>query len=320
MRTLVVGAGAIGGFFGARLLQAECDVTFLVRPARAEALAATGLVVRSAAGDVEIGAPPTVTADRLSEPYDLILVSCKAYDLDDAIDAFAPAAGPQTAILPLLNGMRHIDVLRERFGTQRVLGGQCIVSTTLDPKGQILHLSPFAELTFGELDGTLSERVEAIVAQFAPAAFEARASTKIVHEMWEKWVFIATLAGITCLMRAPVGDIVAADGAGLVAKLLDECALIATRAGYRPSGEGLERALATFTAPGSTLMASMTRDIERGAPIEGEHIVGDLVVRAEALRANAPLLHAVATHLRAYEARRAREGSQRKNERNAAYV
>lgn len=306
MRILVVGAGAIGGYFGARLLEAGRDVTFLVRPQRAAVLAAAGLTVRSAAGDVELRDPPTVTAGRLAGPFDLVLVSSKAYDLDGAIDAFAPAVGPQTAVLPLLNGMRHLDVLSERFGRERVLGGQCIISTTLDAEGRILHLSPFHELTFGELDGSLSPRVRDIAAAFEPAKFDARTSAAIVQEMWEKWVFISTLAGITCLLRAPIGDIVAAGAQGLTAKLLDETASIARRAGFPPSAAGLERALATFTTPGSPLMASMTRDVENNAPIEGDHIIGDLVARGEALRANTPILHLVAAHLKAYEVRRER--------------
>src|ERR1700687_5824934 len=125
MRILVVGAGAIGGYFGGRLLQAARDVTFLVRPKRASELANSGLVVRSPSGDITLKNPPTVQADKLTEKFDVVILSCKAFDLDDAIKSFAPAVGPQTAVIPLLNGMRHLDVLDESFGNDRVLGGQC---------------------------------------------------------------------------------------------------------------------------------------------------------------------------------------------------
>jgi 2-dehydropantoate 2-reductase len=251
MRVLVVGAGAIGGYFGGRLLEAGRDVTFLVRPRRAAELARTGLVIRSQFGDVDLPVPPMVTEDTLREPFDIVLLSCKAYDLDDAMAAFAPAVGPQTVILPLLNGIRHLDALKARFGANHVLGGQCLISAVLDPNGHIVHLSDSHSLSFGERDGLRSAHVEAIAAVLSSAGFEARPSEAILQEMWEKWVFIATAAGITCLMRASVGDIVAANGAGLATALLEECAAIAARAGFPPRENSLQRSRALFTTPGS---------------------------------------------------------------------
>src|ERR1700730_15763179 len=227
MRILVVGAGAIGGYFGGRLLEAGRDVTFLVRARRAAQLAKTGLVIRSKFGDVQLPAPPLVSAETLRGPFDLILLSCKAYDLAFAADSFAPAVGAKTAILPLLNGMAHLDFLAERFGRGAVLGGQCVISVTLDGEGRILHLNDTHGVSFGELDGAASDRAQAIAAATAGVRFEAHLSTAILQEMWEKWVLISTMAGITCLMRAPVGDIVAANAADLATALLDECSAIA---------------------------------------------------------------------------------------------
>ncbi len=309
MRILVVGAGAIGGYFGGRLLEAGRDVTFLVRPQRAARLAASGLVIRSRLGDIDIAAPPTTSAQALHEPFDLVLLSCKAYDLDGAIASFAPAVGPRTAILPLLNGMRHLDTLEARFGAIAVLGGQCLISTVLDPEGRILHLNDLHQLTFGERDGSPSERTGAIQTAFAGAAFDARFSATILQEMWEKWVFIATAAGLTSLMRATIGDIVAAGGAGLALDLLGECAAIAASQGFAPSEAALERNRATFTTPGSAMTASMLRDIDQNARIEADYIVGDLLRRGETNQHGTPLLRIVFTHLKAYEARRARQAS-----------
>src|ERR1700690_561652 len=119
MRILVVGAGAIGGYFGGRMLQAGRDVTFLVRPRRAAELASLGLVIKSPNGDVTLKNPPTVEADRLTDKFDVVLLSCKAFDLDNAIRSFAPAVGPQTAIIPLLNGMLHLALLAKKFGYER---------------------------------------------------------------------------------------------------------------------------------------------------------------------------------------------------------
>ncbi len=307
MRILVVGAGAVGGYFGGRLLAAGRDVTFLVRPRRASELATAGLSIRSRFGDVDLPAPPTVTAQTLGDPFDLILLSCKAYDLETAVESFAPAVGPDTAILPLLNGMRHLDHLDTRFGAGRVLGGLCVISSALDPDGRILHLNEIHGLAFGERKASRPPRVERIAAEFSGARFDARLSEAILQEMWEKWVFIAAGAGITCLMRAAIGDIVAAGGAGLAATLIDECAAIAARNGFPPSASTLERSRATFTAPGSLLTASMFRDIERRAPIEAAHILGDLLDRDSGQAADTPLLRVAYAHLKAYEARRARE-------------
>jgi 2-dehydropantoate 2-reductase len=305
MRILVVGAGAIGGYFGGRLLEAGADVTFLVRARRAAQLAHTGLIIRSPRGDLDLPAPPTIQSETLRQPYDLILLSCKAYDLDGAIESFAPAVGPSTMILPLLNGMRQLDSLDRRFGEGRTLGGLCLISASLDPEGRILHLNELHGLTFGERAGSRSPRVEAVATAFASARFDSQLSETILQEMWEKWVFIATAAGLTCLMRGAIGDIVAAGASDLAISLFQECAAIAERQGHLPSPSTAQLIRATITAPGSAMTASMLRDIENDAPVEADHIIGDLISRGEAT-SGVSLLKVAYAHLKAYEARRAR--------------
>src|SRR6516162_4052863 len=209
MRILVVGAGAIGGYFGGRLLQAGRDITFLVRPRRASELSSAGLVIKSPNGDVTLKNPPTVQADAIKDKFDVVLLSCKAYDLEDAVKSFAPAVGPQTSIIPLLNGMLHLDVLDKRFGRERVLGGLCAIAVTLNEKREVVHLQPMQSLGFGERDGKMSDRVRAIGEVFS-AIEGASASGHVMQDMWEKWVFLASIAAATCLMRAPVGMIPAA--------------------------------------------------------------------------------------------------------------
>jgi 2-dehydropantoate 2-reductase len=307
MRILVVGAGAIGGYFGGRLLEAKQDVTFLVRPRRAAELANSGLEMRSPNGDVRIPQPPTVLAEDLHTGFDLIMISCKAYDLESAITSFASAVGTNTAILPLLNGMRHLDVLDQRFGAAPVLGGLCMISSVLAPGGGVLHLNRLDALVFGERDGSRSVRAEAIQSAFAGARFESRLSEMILQEMWEKWVFIAACAGINCLMRATIGDIVTAGAADVAATLLDECAAIAAGEGFPPRAASMRQSRAVLTAASSPLAASMFRDIERHAPIEAEHMIGDLLRRGEGQGLASPLLRVVYGHLKAYEARRTRE-------------
>jgi len=315
MKILVIGAGAIGGYFGGRLLEAGRDVTFLVRPKRATQLAETGLVIKSRLGDVALAKPPTIQSQELRRPFDLILLSLKAYDLEAAIDSFSAAVGPETAILPLLNGMSHLDLLDRRFGKDRVLGGAVLLlSATLDDQGRILHLNDGHILGFGERDGSRSARIEAIVREFAGVKTEARASAQIMLEMWEKWVFIAGLAGITCLMRASIGDIAAAGVAPLSLRLLEECSAVAAGAGFAPRPEVIERLRALLTAAGSSFTASMLRDIEHGGRTEADHVIGDLVRRGErVLPAEGSLLRLAYANLKSYEARRAREHPQAAN-------
>jgi 2-dehydropantoate 2-reductase len=307
MRTLVVGAGAIGGYFGGRLLEIDRDVTFLVRPKRAAELSSQGLRLRSPRGDVAFPQPSIVLAENLHENYDLVILSCKAYDLDNAIASFAPAVGPHTVILPLLNGIRHLDILDERFGRDRVLGGQCFIAVALK-EGEIVHLVETHDLSFGERNGELSDRVRAIAQLMEGARFKAHASSEILQEMWEKWVFLASLAGATCLMRANIGDICASPGGtDFILGLLEECRSIGAAEGYPVREAQLNRTRKTLTSAGSALTASMLRDIERNAPIEADHIVGDLLRRGAAAPQGKPSHLSIAyTHLKAYEVRRAR--------------
>ncbi|WP_458758839.1 2-dehydropantoate 2-reductase [Afipia sp. TerB] len=305
MRILVIGAGATGGYFGGRMLQAGGDVTFLVREKRAALLAEQGLIIKSPLGDVTLPNPPTVTAGNIKAPYDIILLSAKAYDLDDAIASFAPAVGPDTTIIPVLNGMKHLDVLDAKFGKARVMGGQCAIAAQLDDKGVIHHFVPMLSMTFGEREGGISERARTIAAALKGETFAATASDNIMQEMWEKWVFLATLAGATCMMRAPVGKIVSAPGGeDFVRGVRDEIASIATAAGHEPRAAFLERTGGMLFDKNSALTASMLRDIQGKSRIEADHIIGDLIVRAEAAAIDVPLLRVIYTRLKAYEAQR----------------
>jgi 2-dehydropantoate 2-reductase len=306
MRILVVGAGAIGGYFGGRMLQAGGDITFLVRPRRAAELADAGLVIKSPNGDVTLKNPPTVQAEELSENFDLVMLSCKAFDLVDAIKSFAPAVGPQTVIIPLLNGMRHLDVLDGKFGRERVLGGLCAIAATLNEHREVVQLQPMQSLNFGERDGKHPDRIEALAQVMASGKFGAAASQNIVQEMWEKWVFLASLAASTCLMRASVGAILAAPaGKDFILGVLDECSAVAAAEGYAPSGPFFERVRGMLTAEGSQMTASMFRDIKAGAPVEADHVLGDLIARGDAAKVPVPKLRVAHTHLKVYERQRA---------------
>jgi len=305
MRILVVGAGAIGGYFGGRMLAAGRDVTFLVRHRRAVELAAAGLVIKSPNGDVTLKNPPALQADKIAQKFDIVLLGCKAFDLEDAIGSFAPAVGAQTAIIPLLNGMRHLDVLDRKFGRDHVLGGLCAIAVTLNEHREVIQLNPLHSLNFGERDGKLSDRVRAIAEVMASGNFGAVASENIVQEMWEKWVFLATLAACNCLMRGSVGDILASPGGrDFILGMLDECSAVAAAEGHYPRGPFFERTRGMLTAEGSQATASMFRDIKVGAAVEADHVIGDLLARGDAAKVPVPKLRIAYTHLKVYERQR----------------
>ncbi len=305
MRILVVGAGATGGYFGGRLAQAGRDVTFLVRPKRAQALRRDGLQIVSPHGDVTLR-PPLVTAGEITAPYDAVLLTVKGFSLAAAIDDLAPAVGPQTMVLSVLNGMMHFDALNARFGAERVVGCVCRVAATLDAQGRVVQISKLHDLSYGEVSGAPSERTARLDAALQEATFDARLSRTIVREMWEKWILLATLGSVTCMMRGTVGEVEAAPGGADFARaVLAESVAVATAAGHAPSEAFVASTQDVVTRKGSPQAPSMYRDLQQGFPVEAESIVGDMAARGRRLGVAVPLLAAAFTHLSVYQARRA---------------
>ena len=308
MRLLVVGAGSTGGYFGGRLAEAGRDVTFLVRPGRAEHLRANGLRIVSPHGDVTLR-PKLVTAETLAEPFDAILLTVKAYSLEPALRDLAPAVGAETMILPVLNGMKHVDSLTERFGAKAVVGCVCKIAATIDDEGRIVQLARFHELSYGELSGAPSSRTEQLDAFMRGAGFNAKLTPTIAREMWEKWVLLASLGGTTCLMRGTVGEIVAAPGGlDFMERFLNEVVTAITAVGEKPTEAHLAGVRKMLTEAGSGLASSMYRDLQKGGPIEADQIVGDLLARAAKVGLSMPLLATAYAGLAIYQNRLARAG------------
>ncbi|SCM75617.1 2-dehydropantoate 2-reductase [uncultured Pleomorphomonas sp.] len=307
MRLLVVGAGATGGYFGGRLAAAGRDVTFLIRPKRAAEIARNGFVIVDPKGETRIE-PKIVTADALKGPYDLVLISVKAYSLPVAIEDIAPAIGPNTLILPVLNGLKHFDLLSQRFGPARVIGSFCKINARLDDHGRIVQMSPLHDLIYGEYDGSRTPRMEAIDAFFKGAGFDARLSDDVGRELWEKWVLLASLGAANCLMRGTIGDIVARPGGrAFIEALLDEVTAVATAHGKAPDPAYLDATRKLLTTPDSPMTASMYRDLTKGLPVENDEILDDLLARAAAVGVKTPYLHLAAINLGIYAARRLAE-------------
>jgi 2-dehydropantoate 2-reductase len=303
MRMLIVGAGSTGGFFGGRLAQAGRDVTFLVRPRRAAQLRERGLEIVSPHGNTTVR-PRLVTAAELQEAFDAVLLTVKAFALDAALEDMAPAVGAGTMILPVLNGMMHLDALAARFGRQAILGGAAIVATAIDREGRVIQLAPFQDIAYGELDGSRSPRIAELDRFMRDAGFDARLSADIMQEMWDKWALLATLGGVTCLMRGNVGEIGAVPGGPeFLSRFLEEVIGVINAVGKRVSDAAIAQARAALATKGSPLTSSMYRDLEQNLPVEAEQIIGDLLARGRAAGVATPLIAAAHTQLGVYQAR-----------------
>lgn len=303
MKILILGAGATGGYFGGRLTAAHADVTFLVRESRAAQLAVDGLVIESAFGDLKTPVRTVLAAN--VAPHDLVILSCKAYGLAAAIESIRPAVGADTVILPLLNGVKHLETLDQAFGPARVLGGSCHLSVTLGEDGVIRHLNQLHTLTFGPRVASQRARCDEILKIFGSANFDTKLRADVLQAMWDKWVLLASLAGLTCLFRASVGEIMGtADGRRLMLSLIEENRKVAEASGFPPAPGHMETISALLTDPSSKVVASMLRDMQKGAPIEADLIIGDMLRRAQAAGVATPLLSVANTNLACYEQRR----------------
>jgi 2-dehydropantoate 2-reductase len=314
MRILILGAGGVGGYFGGRLAEAGVDVTFLVRSARQQKLRHAGLVLRSPAGDAKIDVR-TIAPYETDGKFDIVIVACKAYDLAGTEPMLAPHLDHGALLLPMLNGMAHIDWARDRFGHGRVVGGVSLCSTTINAEGEIVHLNDAAQLVFGTMGdqpnhSEVDPVLDALLATCKPAKFASKRVDPIDQALWDKWVMLATLAGMTTLMRGSVGDIVATkEGSELMAEFLEETIAVATESEYPPNAESLARMRKLLFDQNSTFTASMLRDMEAGGPTEGEHIIGDMYHRARDMGLDARLLRVAYCHLQAYETRRKRQSA-----------
>jgi len=300
VRALIVGAGSVGGYFGGRLAAAGRDVTFLVHPRRASQLA-RGLII-SSQGEETVVPVKVISAGDAAGEFDVILLAVKAYQLEGAIGDFAAYVSGGSMILPVLNGMQHVDALRSRFGAPHVIGGVARLATTLDERGRILDQASFHELSYGEWSGERSDRIVALDQFMRGAGFDARLSTEIEREMWEKWAMLASLGAITCLMDGDIGQVARTPGGiDFVHGLFGEVAAVVA-ALWRPLSDPFKsQVLSLLIDRSSTLTSSMYRDMKAGQRVEADQIIGDLVRRAAGRGIATPLLSTVLVRLKVYE-------------------
>jgi 2-dehydropantoate 2-reductase len=309
VKILILGAGAVGGYFGARLHQSGADVTFLLREPRAAKVKKEGLVVKSPKGDAVLPVK-VVTKGGEGGPYDVVILACKAYDLDSAMESIAPAVGPNTTIVPMLNGHAHFAVLDKKFGAEKVAGGLARIGGMLGPNGEVMHTSPFAGVSFGERSGKPArEHLKELDAACKKAGIDGGLNGNINQDLWDKWIMLTSLAAMCCTLRGTSGDIMAADeGKDLMLETIEECRKVAAAEGFDPGDKGIANLKSFLTQPGSIFAASMLGDLEKGGPIEGRHVIGDMLGRARRHGIAAPNLRMALAVVQAYEARRGRGG------------
>ena len=296
MKILMVGAGGIGGYFGAQLIRAGADITFLLRPTRKALIDANGLTIETPADTFTLRVP-TVSAEALRPDYDLIVFAPKAYDLDDTLQSVAGASS-RGFILPLLNGMDHMQVLDQRFGRERVLGGVAHIAAMITPSGSVKRMSDLHMLTVGSRAPAQETIARAFHALCEKTPFDHAYSDNIEQSLWDKWVFLASLAAMTTLFHAGVGRIVATPfGHELNLQTYAECCEVAARCGFPIDEQVRIKASTQLTLPGSGFTASMLRDMASGQRTEHEHILGGMIRRGQAHGLPCTLLKTAYTHI-----------------------
>lgn len=301
MKFLVVGAGAVGGYFGGRLLEKGADVTFLVREGRMRNLQEKGLVIHSDYGSATLS-PKTVITGEEVESYDVILLSTKAYQLDNAIDDVRPYVGENTMVIPLLNGMAHYNKLDEQFGKEKVIGGLCYIEATLDSEGAVIQKGPLHMLVYGERSGQESERIIKLAVALKGTKADFQLSSTIIEDLWHKYLFIATMSGITTLMRAPIGPICNhPSGMETIKQLTKEIIDVMNVAGAPISNELETIQMEKIANLAPEMKSSMQRDMEKGLPVEADHLHGYLLEIAKTADLPVPVLESVYANLKIYE-------------------
>lgn len=304
MRILIVGAGAIGGYFGGRLLEKGEDVTFLVRKKRQEQLLKHGLVIDSPHGNISL-VPKTILNSAEVDPFDVIMVATKSYHLDGVIKDIRPYIGRNTTILPLLNGMAHVDQLVNEFGEDHVIGGLCFIETTLDVDGKIIQTSPLHDLIFGEINVIQRTQIKELQHAFSGTKANFRYSRNIIKDMWEKYLFISSLSGITSLMRAPIGPIRSTPaGKGTIQAVINEVITIAKTMNAPIDSDMSNVLMEKVNSMGYEMKSSMQRDMEKGQPTEVDHFYQYLLDSSEKGKLETPNLQLIYANLKVYEANR----------------
>ena len=296
MKILILGAGGVGGYFGARLIQAGADVTYLLRDKRHAKIQAEGLVIETPKESFTVQ-PKAITRDQLKPEYDLIVLAPKSFDFEDAL-ASLEGASAKGVFLPFLNGLDHIQQLDAKFGKDRVMGGVAQIAATISSTGAVKQLTDLHMLTVGHRSAAHEQIARDFYALCENAGFDRLYSENIEQSLWDKWVFLASLAGMTTLCRGHVGKISAAPwGIESTTSFYAESCAIAAANGFPTKDTAQKRSLDMLTNVKSSFAASMLRDLTQGNMTEHEHILGQMIQRGVSKGVSCPLLKLAHTHL-----------------------
>jgi 2-dehydropantoate 2-reductase len=278
MRIAVVGAGGVGGGFGAALAKAGADVTFIARGAHLAAMKSKGLRIEGGRGETHL-VPTQATDDPASVgPVDYVLFCVKLWDVESAGQHIKPLVGPDTAVIPLQNGIDAPERLVPILGARAVMGGVAQISASIVEPGVIRQVGTFMRLLFGELDGSPSKRGEALFALCKKAGFDATLSDQIVTELWLKFILLATNASVVAVARQPIGRL--RDDADMKPQFVaayKEVIAVGKARGVKLPDDALDRMLAFNAGAPATMKPSMALDLERGNRIELPWLGGKVV-------------------------------------------
>jgi len=278
MRIAVIGAGGVGGGFGAALATAGADVTFIARGAHLAAMKSQGLKVQGGRGDTHL-VPTQATDDPGSVgPVDIVLFCVKLWDVESAGQAIKPLVGAETAVIPLQNGIDAAERLIPILGENAVMGGVAQISASIVAPGVIQQVGTFMRMIFGEFDGKRRKRGEDFLALCLKAGFDATLSEQILTELWMKFVVLATNASMTALTRQPIGKL--RDDPDLRPIFMAACQetiAVGRARGVALPADALERTLHFLDHAPPTMKASMALDLERGNRLELPWLGGKVV-------------------------------------------
>ena len=289
MRFVVFGAGGVGGYFGGRLARAGEDVTFIARGAHREAIQAKGLRLCTPDGDILIDPAPVTDDVSTLSPPEYLLFAVKLFDTQVVAEACRPIVGPRTAVVSLQNGVEAVDILSGVFGPERVLGGTARVAAVISEPGVITQTGNFAILSFGESDGSRSARGLALEAACRNAGFEACLLDDIDVEIWEKFILLAALSGVTSLTRLPNGPLRETPATrALVEACITEAAAVGRARGVALSDDVVASSMVQWDGLPAEMVASMSHDLNAGKPLELDHLSGALVRLGQSLGVPTP--------------------------------
>lgn len=283
MRMVIIGAGGVGGYFGARLAAAGEDVSFVARGEHLAAMQARGLQVLSSLGDLRL--QPVRATDNPASlgTADLVMIATKLWSTDESIATARPMMGPDSTIVSFQNGVQAEDKLIAAFGRERVLGGVANIAALIETPGVIRHNGSMALLQFGELGGARSPRVEALEAACRRAGIDCRVPDDILRAIWEKFVFLASMSAMTSLTRLPVGPLREdPDTRALMRQMCEEVVAVGRARGIAFGPEAADTILARLDALPPGMVASMQGDLLRGNRLELPWLSGDVVRMGQA--------------------------------------